>query len=295
MAILQEFEYHKPTTVSVAMQLLAKYRHAQILAGGTDLINNLKTEFVQPDAIIDIKGIKTLQGITFKNNILSIGALATFSDIIDSKHIQSKFPVIIDVAKAVASTGIRNRATMVGNICSAVACGDSCPLVVAYNARIIVQGKTGKHKIPAADWFKGNKLTVLKKNELVLAIEFPLPAKKHAGCFVKLRRYSGEDLAQASVLVLALPENQYRVAFGSVNPIPIRAKEVENILNGHNPTPALIDKIKQLIPSIIRPITDIRATKEYREHMVPIMFDRGLNAAISRFNGDGPEHGCNLI
>ncbi|MFB3895021.1 MAG: xanthine dehydrogenase family protein subunit M [bacterium] len=295
MAILTEFEYHKPTTVSAAIQLLAKYKHAQILAGGTDLINNLKTEVIQPDAIIDIKGIKALQGITFKNNVLTIGALVTFSEIIDSKLIQSKFPVIIDVAKSVASTGIRNRATMVGNICSAVACGDSCPLVAAYNAQIIVQGKTKKYKIPAADWFLGNKLTVLKKNELVLAIEFPLPAKKYAGCFVKLRRYEGEDLAQASVLVLALPENQYRISFGSVNPIPIRAKEIESLLNGHNPTPALIDRIKQLIPSIISPITDIRATKEYREHMVPIMFERGLNAAISRLQGNGPEYGHNLI
>lgn len=295
MAILTEFEYHKPTTVKVAMQLLAKYKYPHILAGGTDLINNLKTEVIQPDAIIDIKGIKALQGITFKNNVLTIGALVTFSEIINSKLIQSKFPVTIDVAKYVASTGIRNRATMVGNICSAVACGDSCPLIVAYNAKIIVQGKTKKYKIPAAEWFLGNKLTVLKKNELVLAIEFPLPAKKHSGCFVKLRRYSGEDLAQASVIVLALPENQYRVAFGSVNPIPIRATEIESLLNGTIPTPVLIDKIKKLIPSIINPITDVRATKEYRIHMVPIMFERGLNTALSRLNGNGPEYGNNVI
>jgi CO/xanthine dehydrogenase FAD-binding subunit len=295
MAILTEFDYFKPTTVSVAIQLMAKYRHAQILAGGTDLINNLKSEAVQPDAIIDIKGIKTLQGITFKNNVLTIGALATFTDIIDSKIIQSKYPVITEVAKTVGSVGIRNRATMVGNICSAVACADSGPVLMAYDAKIIVQGKTGKRKIPAADWFKGNKLTILKKNEIVLAIEIPLPAKKHSGCYIKLRRYSGEDLAQASVLILALPENQYRIAFGSVGPIPIRANKIETILNGADPSRELIDKIKKLIPLIISPITDIRATKEYREHMCPIMFERGLNAAVSRLNGAGPEYGSNLI
>jgi CO/xanthine dehydrogenase FAD-binding subunit len=295
MPILQEFDYFKPTTVSVTLKLMAKYNHALILAGGTDLINNLKSEAVQTDAIIDIKGIKSLQEITFKNNVLSIGALATFTDLIDSKIIQSKYPVIIEVAKTVGSVGIRNRATMVGNICSAVACADSGPVLMAYTAKIIVQGKTGKRKIPAADWFKGNKLTILKKNEMVLAIEIPLPAKRYGGCFVKLRRYSGEDLAQASVLILALPEKQYRVAFGSVGPKPIRAKEIEDILNGAEPSPTLINKIKKLIPSIISPITDIRATKEYREHMCPIMFERGLNAAVSRLNGTGPEYGCSLI
>jgi carbon-monoxide dehydrogenase medium subunit len=295
MPILQEFDYFKPATISAAIKLLAQYKHALILAGGTDLINNLKSEVVQSDAIIDIKGIKILQGITFKNNVLTIGALATFTDLIESKIIQSKFPVIAEVAKTVGSPGIRNRATMVGNICSAVACADSGPVLAAYNANVIVQGKTGKRKIPAQEWFKGNKQTALKKNELVLAIAIPLPAKNHAGCFVKLGRYSGEDLAQASVLILALPGKQYRVAFGAVGPIPLRAKEIEILLNGFAPSQELIDKIKDLIPSIISPITDIRATKEYRLHMCRIMFERGLKAAVSRLNGTGPDYGCSLI
>jgi len=295
MPILQEFKYYRPTAMSEVLKLMPKYKQPLILAGGTDLVNNLKTEVAHPDAIIDIKGIKALQGIKFNNNILTIGALATFSDLIDSKIIHSKFPVIAEVAKTVGSTGIRNRATMVGNICSAVACADSGPVLAAYNAKVIVQGKNGKKKIPAKEWFKGNKQTVLKKNGIVLAIEIPLPANKHAGCFVKMRRYSGEDLSQASVLILALPGKQYRIAFGAVGPIPIRANEIEILLNGSDPTPELIDKIKDLIPSVISPITDIRATKEYRLHMCRIMFERGLKAAVSRLNGTGPVYGCNLF
>ena len=295
MPILQEFDYFKPSSVGEVPKLMTRYKKPLILAGGTDLINNLKSEVWKPDAIIDIKGIKMLQVITFKNKVLTIGALVTFTDLIESKIIQSKFQVISEMAKTVGSTGIRNRATMVGNICSAVACADSSPVLSAYDANVIVQGKNGKRKIPVNKWFKGNKQTTLKKNEIVLCIEIPLPAKKHAGCFVKMGRYSGEDLAQASVVILALPGKQYRVAFGSVGPIPIRAKEIEALLNGSDLTQELIDKIKDLIPSLISPITDIRATKEYRLLMCPIMFERGLKAVVSRLNGNGPDYGINLI
>jgi CO/xanthine dehydrogenase FAD-binding subunit len=295
MPILHDFEYFRPTEIKDVLKLLSKYKKPVLLAGGTDLVNNLKTEIDQPDAVIDIKRIKALRGISFKKNILTINAAVTFSELIDSKIIHSKFPVIAEMAKTVGSAGIRNRATLVGNICSAVACADSSPLLLAYQAQVVVQGKKGKRKIAIERWFKGNKKTDIKKSEMVLAVEIPLPAKKHAGCFVKLGRYLGEDLAQASVVLLALPGKQYRIVFGSVGPIPIRAKKIEELLNGHELSAELIAKSKTLIPAIISPITDIRASKEYRLHMCMVMFDRGLNTVVCRYNGSGPEYGYSLI
>jgi carbon-monoxide dehydrogenase medium subunit len=295
MPIIQGFEYYKPTSASEVLKILSKYKNPAILAGGTDLINNLKTETDQPDAVVDIKGIKTLRGIALKNGVLTIGAAVTFSDLIDSKIINTKFPVIAEVARTVGSVGVRNRATMIGNICSAVACADSSPLLIAYEATVVVQEKKGKRKIPVEKWFKGNKRTAIKKNEMVIAVEIPLPAKKYAGCFVKMGRYSGEDLAQASVLILALPENRYRVAFGAVGPVPVRAKKLESLLNGHEVSDDLIAKSKKIIPTIISPITDIRASKEYRLHMCQVMFERGLKAAVSRSKGNGPAYGHSLI
>ena len=191
MPILQGFDYHKPISVSEALKFLSKYKNPAVLAGGTDLINNLKAEVDQPDAVVDIKGIETLQGIAFKKNILTIGAAVTFSELIDSKIINKRFSVIGEMAKTVGSAGVRNRATMVGNICSAVACADSSPLLIAYEATVVVQGKKGKRKIPIEKWFKGNKKTALKNNEMVIAVEIPLPAKKIGGCYVKIGRYSG--------------------------------------------------------------------------------------------------------
>jgi carbon-monoxide dehydrogenase medium subunit len=293
--ILSEFEYFKPSTVREAARLLSKHRKPSVLAGGTDLINNLKIEIEKPDAVIDIKGIKELSGIAYQNGLLSVGAAVTFSELLESRVIQSRFPVIAEVAKTVGSVGIRNRATMGGNICSAVACADSGPLLAAYDAIIVVRGPKGKRRVPATKWFKGNKRTDIKKAELVTAVEMALPARKHAGCYVKLGRYSGEDLAQASVLILALPGHQYRVAFGSVAPVPVRAAKIETLLEGRVLNDALIRKCQALIPGIISPIMDIRATKEYRLHMCQVMFARGISAAASRLSGNGPEYGVNLI
>ena len=295
MPILNEFEYHKPVTVKEAVKLLAKYKRPAVLAGGTDLVNNLKEELAQPDAVIDIKGITELRSISFKNGALSIGASVTFAELIESKLVNAKFPVIAEAAKTVGSAGVRNRATMAGNICSAVPCADSAPLLAAYEALVCVQGAKGKRKVAAAKWFKGNRKTDLKKGELVTAIEFPMPAKKHAACFVKLGRYSGEDLAQASVLVLALPEHRYRIAFGSVAPVPIRATKIEGLLNGKGISGGIIRQAQELIPAVISPITDIRASKEYRLQMCQVMFERGLRAAVERLNGGGPAYGTNLI
>jgi carbon-monoxide dehydrogenase medium subunit len=127
---------------------------------------------------------------------------------------------------------------------------------------------------------------------IAAAITIPLPAPKHAGCFVKLGRYKGEDLAQASVAVLALPKRKYRVAFGSVAPVPIRAKKIEKVLDGNPLDDQLLGSAKELIPEEISPITDIRASQEYRMHMCGVMFERAIKAAVARLDGTGPEYGA---
>jgi len=295
MPLIHDFEYFKPRSLSEAVKLLAKHKKAVVLAGGTDIINEIRAGIAAPQALIDIKDLASLKKIQFKNSKLSIGSLVTFSEIIASRQIKKSFPILIEVAEKVGSVGIRNRATMVGNICSAVPCMDSGPVLAAFDAIITVQGPRAKRKIKIADWFKGPRKTSLKKAELVTGIEIPMPKKKYAGCYVKLGRYTGEDLAQASVLVLALAGKNYRVTFGSVGPVPIRGFDIENMFDGKLPDDDLISQAKELIPEIVSPITDIRATKEYRMLMCQVMFERAINAAASRLAGDGPEYGINLI
>jgi CO/xanthine dehydrogenase FAD-binding subunit len=295
MAIVNEFKYFKPKTVKEALDLLAKHKNAAVLAGGTDLVCNLKDGTVSPGAVIDIKGIKTIRDITFKAKKLRIGALVTFSDLINSEIIRQHFPLIMEMAKTVGSVAVRNRATMVGNICSAVPCMDSGPVLSVYDAEIHVASLGCNLRFPVSKWFKGPRKTALKGWGIVTAITIDLPAETHAGCFVKLGRYKGEDLAQASVAVLTLPKNRYRVGFGSVAPVPVRAAKIEKALKGKPLDEKLLKTAQDLIPKEISPIADIRATMEYRMHMCRIMFERAIKASAERLNGGGPAYGTALI
>jgi carbon-monoxide dehydrogenase medium subunit len=194
-----------------------------------------------------------------------------------------------------ASVGIRNRATVMGNLCSAVPCCDSGPVLLVYDAMVLVTGPGGKRKVPLRDWFVGPRKTVLKRGEIATGVAVPLPGKKHAACFVKLRRYEGEDLAQASVTVLALAGNSYRISFGAVAPRPLRAGRIEALLEGKALSDELVEQAVRLVPQEIAPITDIRATKEYRTLMAGVMLERGLRAAVARLAGAGPAYGTSLI
>jgi CO/xanthine dehydrogenase FAD-binding subunit len=293
--ILNEFAYFRPATVAQALKLLARHKKSAILAGGTDLVNQLKDGGRKPEALIDIKGLANLQKITFAKGRLQVGALVTFSELIESETVQCHFPLIVEMARTVGSPGIRNRATMAGNICSAVPCLDSGPLLLAYDAVITAVGAAGKREIPAGDWFLGPRKTALRPGEMVSGLTIPMPPGRHAGCFVKLGRYAGEDLAQASVLAMALAGNDYRVAFGSVAPAPFRARRIEALLKGKTLDGMRLAEAKKMVAAEISPITDLRATKEYRLHMCRVMLERSLLAAAGRLAGAGPRFGESLL
>lgn len=296
MAIAHPFDYVKPKSLAEAIKIMAKRGdRARIIAGGTDLICLISDGAVKPDLVVDIKGVPGLAGISFKGGKLRLGALTTFTDLLESKLIRDKFPVFAEMAGWVASNGVRNRATMVGNICSAVPCCDSGPILLVYEAKVLLKGPKGSRQVPLEKWFLGPRKTDIRRGEIVVGLELSAPKKKHAACFVKLRRYKGEDLAQASVTVLAVADNTFRIAFGSVAPKPIRGASIERRLKGF---PLSEERIKQavaLVPKAVAPITDIRSTKEYRAHMVGVMLERGLRAAASRLEGKGPKYSEELI
>ena len=293
--IVQQFEYLRPKSLKQAVAFLSHRRKYAILSGGTDLIDLLKENILQPEVVVDIKGLDGLNKISFSNNTLVIHSGVTFTDLIESALVRKKFPVIGELAKTVASVGIRNRATVVGNICSAVPCMDSGPLLSAYDARITIVSAKGKRTLPAEKFFRGNRKTALAQGEIVTAVLLPYPKRKHAGCWVKLGRYTGEDLAQVSLLILALDDGTFRIAFGAVAAVPVRARKIEKLLNGQTITPSLVERAKKLIEEEIHPISDVRASKEYRMHMAKVMFDRGLDAAMKRLHGTGPGYGPRLI
>lgn len=283
MPISHDFDYIKPKTLNEAAELANQPgKRISVLAGGTDLCNMLKNGFRVPDLMIDIKGIPELSKIELKNNELFIGSLVTFTEIIESEIIKNKCSILWDAAHLVASVGIRNRATMIGNICSAVACMDSAAPLLVHDAVVHTFSVDGERKIAINDWFIDNKKTACKENEIVTGVTLLLPQKKYAATYSKQMRYSGEDLSQSNVGILVLEDKTYKIAFGSVGPTPKRSLKIEHFLQGKELTDEVITEAKNMIETIIAPISDVRSSKEYRMQMTKVMFERGLKEAVAR-------------
>jgi CO/xanthine dehydrogenase FAD-binding subunit len=286
VAIAHDFEYHRPQTLNEALELKARYREqAMVLTGGTDLIVNIKEGMIKPDAVIDIKDIHELNFMESNDNELSIGSLVTFSQLIDSKAVQEKFVMLWDAAKTVASAGVRSRATLAGNICSAVPSLDSAPPLLCYNAVVHAISSEGKRDIPIQEWFLSPRKTALRVDEIVTGISLFASTEKNASVYLKLGRYGGEDLAQAGWGILITESMQYRIAHCALAPIPKRGLLIEQLLNGNELSDSLIREAMNLVDSEISPIADIRSSKEYRVHMSKVMLKRGLIAAGDRLNG----------
>jgi carbon-monoxide dehydrogenase medium subunit len=294
LVIAKEFEYRRPATLGEATHLLADHPGSvRVLAGGTDLVAWLRDDAVAPDLVVDIKDIPDLRDIRLEGQTLHVGSLVTFTDLIESDLVAGHAPLLAEMSETVASPGIRNRATMAGNICSAVPSCDAGPVLLAYDTTVHVTGPNGTRSIDINDWFTGLRETSRTEDEVVTHLTIEVP--KHGGVYVKLMRYAGEDLAQAAVGIVVYPNLDYRVAFGAVAPTPIRSAAIEAELRGHELDDALIDRVVAMVPGEISPITDMRATADYRTHITGVMLRRGLVAAVERLEGKGPDYGTRLI
>ncbi len=225
--VAHDFEYLKPKDLKELLEFKSEYKEkASILSGGTDLIVRIKDGFEFPGVLIDIKGIPELKELKFDGKNLFIGACVTFNELIEDDNVFKNYPLLWEAAKSVASTAIRNRATLVGNICSAVPSLDSGPALLIYEAEVVMIGKGGERKVNINEFFLGPRKTVLKEDEIVFGVNVPLIGKKYGSAYVKLGRYNGEDLAQVGIGVLVTEDNEYRVAHCAVGPTAKRARKI---------------------------------------------------------------------
>ncbi len=283
MPITCEFEYHRPAELPRALELLARGGDgAAVLAGGTDLLVWMKEKLSSPALLVDVKAITLLHRLERDGGDLWVGASVTFSELLASPVVRERLPLLWECAHTVASVGIRNRATLIGNICSAVPSLDGAPALLVYEATVALDGPSGRREVPIAEWFLGPRRTARRPGEIVTGVRVPLPQGKCGACYVKLGRYHGEDLAQVGVGMLALPNDEYRVAFCAVAPAPTRAPRIERWLSGKSLGADVMRQARELVSEEIRPITDIRASKEYRLHMARVMLERGLKTAVAR-------------
>jgi len=293
---MKTFDYFKPSTLVEALDLYEKYGSlAQFLMGGTDLVVNIDNSLVAPDCVIDLKGIPEFRKLEFDDGHLQIGANVTFSELIGSPAVREHFPVLWEASRTIASTGVRNRATLVGNICSAVPSADSAPALLVLQALVVVQNRAGARELPIADFFVGPRRTVLVPGDIVAGIRLPLPSGSFGSNYIKMGRYDGEDLAQTGVATFLDEEGAVRIAFGAVAPKPVRAYEAEEFLKDKVLTESVLEQAVPLAMKSISPISDVRASKEYRLYISGVLLKRSLRASSTRLQGKGPEYGVSLV
>jgi carbon-monoxide dehydrogenase medium subunit len=243
---------------------------ARLLAGGSDLLVRLRKTSAFPSVLVDLKGVAELSAdISERDGCVRIGARAVMTDLVEHKQLRERFPALIEAARVVGSVQIRNRATLAGNLCNASPAADTAPPLLAYGAKMNLVSQHRSRQIPLDTFFAGPGQTTLESGEIVESIDVPLPSEHTGSAFGRLTRRHGVDLAIVSVCCVVRESGEVRVAFGAVGPRPFV------ITTGDDA------QLRDMV-SGISPISDLRASEEYRRAMVPIIVRRTLNAAKMR-------------
>jgi len=276
---LPKMDYVAPSSLKEALNLLKNYQdRAQVLAGGTDLIPKMKKRAIAADLVIDLNRIPGLSGIEVRADRLHIGGLTRLAEIGQSPLIKEKALALAQAISLMASPAIRNRATMVGNLCSASPAADTAPPLLVLNASVKIQSARGERILPLSEFFLGPEQTIRQADEILT--EVILPIREGNSAFSKLGRRKAFTLSVVSAAAFARIRQgkfeEVRVALGAVAPTPIRGRKVEETLKGSEVNEQGISQAAECIREEVRPITDIRASAQYRKEMSYVLTKRVL-------------------
>jgi CO/xanthine dehydrogenase FAD-binding subunit len=286
--LLPKFDYHEPSTLEEACEVMAELGdRAKLLAGGTDLIVNMKKKIIAPEHVVSLGRLDVLREIGSSNGTIRIGALTTAAEIAESGVVTEGFAALGQGASNLGSPLIRNLATVGGNLASARPAADLPPPLMAYGARVIIRKKEGKRSIPLDDFITGPGVTNLGPGEILAEIEIDRPPAYSGAGYLKLGARKALEISLvnvASFITLDAPGGvitSARIIMGAVGPIPLRAPSAEKILIGEKPSDHLFEKAGQEAAGDSRPIDDFRGSAEYRRDMVEVLTRRTLAAALA--------------
>jgi aerobic carbon-monoxide dehydrogenase medium subunit len=269
---VKRFDYFEPRTLDEAVALLAK-PNTQALAGGTDLLVELKEHLRHAERVVNIKRVAGLTGLSFDaKEGLRIGALATARDVELSAVVQRSYAGLLQAVRELGSIQVRYRATITGNICRASPSADTIPPLIADGATIRIRGAGGERSLPLEDFFLGPGKTVLKPGDVVTEIVVPPPAPDTRKVYIKHGRRKAMELATVGVAVTHVPGGETRIVLGAVAPTPIRARQAEKIFAETGD----IGRASRAAMDESRPISNVRASAEYRREMVEVLTRRAL-------------------
>jgi carbon-monoxide dehydrogenase medium subunit len=267
--MLHEFRYIAPRSVEELVSALDEHREdGKFLAGGTDLLPNIRNGVLKPSFVIDGKRIPEAARIAWSEREgLVMGPAASINDVLRSKDARELYPALCACAHELASHQVRNRATVAGNVVNASPCSDMAPALLCLGASAVLRSKAGQRTVPFKEFFAGVKKTVLRPGEFLESIVVPAASKGATGSYLKLKRIAGHDLGIVGVLMV---RSGGRVRFGvsSAAPTPVL---VETVTAADGP-----DEAARKVLAAVSPISDVRGTKEYREHMIGVYVRRLL-------------------
>lgn len=286
---MRDFDYIAPATLDEAVSVLKEQNgSARPLAGGTDLIDYVRTGRLAPDVIVDIKRIPDLNILEVSDSGLRLGAAVPCYRILAESEICERYSALTDACGIIGSKQIQSRASMGGNVCTSGAAADSTPPLIALNAICVIAGPNGQREVPVADFCTGPGSNVLEPGELLVEFRMPKPPAHSGSHYRRFIPRNEMDIAVVGVgASVTLSEDgttieQARLALGAVAPHPLYAAEISQNLAGLPATAETYRSAGEAARRIISPIDDMRGTVEFRTHVTGVLVERVLAAAVER-------------
>jgi carbon-monoxide dehydrogenase medium subunit len=285
---VRRFELAVPGSVDECLQILAKRGpDTKVVAGGTDLLPQLKNGVLKPGWVVDLSAVAELRAISdAPDRGLRIGASVTARELELDARVRSRFPALAESAAMVGSVQVRNLATLGGNLCNAAPSADMAPPLLALDAEAVIAGPSGQRRVSMASFFLGVRRTVLAPGELLLEIVVPAQGAQSGGNYLRHTPRRELDIAvvgvASQVTLTGGKCTRARIALAAVAPVPLRATDAEQALVGQPLTPQQIERAAELASGAARPIDDHRGSIEFRNHLVRVLTRRTLTTALQR-------------
>lgn len=291
--IIIPFTYHRPETLDETLRLLREQDRAQVLAGGTDLLIQMRTGETRPDALVEILRVEELNQIEHDSG-MRIGAAVQLYRLENDRQLEGKYPSLHKAIKSIAGVQIRNMATLAGNLCNASPIADTAIPLMVLGAELEIswldeKNKICSRKVQIEDFFTGPGMTMLEKGQLLTAVRIPEPEPDSGSSFIKICRVT-LDLAKISCSAYVERQGKtlkaVRIAVGGAAPTPIRALPVEEKLAGTEFSVNGVERAAREVSEGIAPITDVRSTEDYRREVASVIVRDAIKQAWKRSGGE---------
>jgi len=280
--MLGNFDYVRAESVDEGCALLAENEGARVLAGGTDLLINIRNGLIFPKLLIDLKGIVELGQISVDGGI-RIGANVPLNVVAENTAIRRDYSALAAAAGMIGSYQIRNRATLAGNLGNASPAADTAPPLFVLDARVEIIGINGTRTLPVRELITGVKRTALAPTEVITAVTLPPTKPGVRTMFLKKQRIKGHDLAIMNMAGYYDPSTgELRVAIGSCAPAPVLLPPLPEPVRDDDPLDEIVAALDRTAQEAVSPIDDLRASAEYRRAMITVYLRRLMEALLER-------------